>query len=331
MGAAAWRPSAAEGMLAPMHIPDGFLSPGVAAVSWGLSASAMVASLRSERRERVRVSSGVLGAVGAFLFAAQMVNVPVAPGTSGHLVGATLAAALVGPWRAIVVMSIVLAVQAVLFQDGGLAAFGANLFDMGVAGAITGYGTAVAVTRVVGGQRGQAAGIVMGAFAATLAAAACTAVWLAASGLYPLGGILPALLVTHVVIGLLEAALTGGIVITLLRWRPDLLGGFSRTAGGHNPVASALGLLGAALAVAAFLAPFASSLPDGLERTLASLGLDDRARPIGAAPFPDYAVPWQMPAAAAAAVAGLAGTGLVALVAWLLSRRLASRHHDLHQ
>ncbi len=318
-------------MLTTMHIPDGFLSPAVAATSWGLAGTALVVALRSERGERVRVPSGILGAVGAFLFAAQMVNVPVAPGTSGHLIGATLAVTLVGPWRAILVMSIVLLVQAVLFQDGGLAALGANLFDMGVVASLTGYATASAIARVVAGQRGQVAGAVSGAFAATLAAAACTAGWLAAAGLYPLAGILPAVLLTHVGIGLLEAALTGGIVLTLLRWRPDLVAGLSRPAGASRPFASALGLFGVALAVAAFIAPFASAMPDGLERVLGRLGLAARARALGPALFPDYAVPWQAPAALASAIAGLVGTCAVAVMAWLMSRRLAARHDGLHQ
>src|SRR5512139_3527888 len=122
-----------------MHIPDGFLSAGVAAGTWAVGAGAVGGALRAERSLPERVPAGTLGALSAFVFAAQLVNVPLVPGTSGHLVGGVLAAALVGPSRGIVVMAVVLAVQALLFQDGGVTAFGANLLAMGVAGALGGH------------------------------------------------------------------------------------------------------------------------------------------------------------------------------------------------
>ena len=122
-----------------MHIPDGFLSARVAAATFAVAAAGIASALRAERREVAPMPAGILGSVAAFLFAAQMVNVPVAPGTSGHLVGATLAAVLLGPWRALLAIAAVLAVQALLFQDGGILAYGANLVDMGLAGCFVGY------------------------------------------------------------------------------------------------------------------------------------------------------------------------------------------------
>lgn len=302
-----------------MHIPDGFLSPACAATGWVVAGASIACALRAERRETAPMPAGILGSVAAFLFAAQLVNVPVAAGTSGHLVGATLAAVLLGPWRALLAVAAVLAVQALMFQDGGILAYGANLVDMGLSSCFVGY----AVTRVAGrwvpGPRGIAGGAVVGAFVATACGAAGVSVWLSLSGLYPLAGILPVMLVTHVAIGLLEAALTGAIIVSLLRWRPDLVSGLDGRGPGRRTAVMVLGVFGAALAVAAFLAPLASELPDGLEKTAETLGFASRARAL----LPRVA-------AAAPAAAGLLGTIAAAALAWGVTRTLGSLEHDAH-
>ena len=303
-----------------MHVPDGFLSAGVAASTWAASAATLGVALRAERADPERIPAGTLGALSAFVFAAQMVNVPLLPGTSGHLVGGMLAAALVGPWRGIVVMAVVLAVQSLLFQDGGVTAFGANLLAMGVAGALGGHAVASLVARFVPGVRGQVAGPVAGAFVGTLAGAAFIALCLALSGLYPLFGVLPALLALHVPIGLLESALTGAILGTVLRWRPDLVRGLQAGGPPASRSAPVLGGLVVALAVAAFLAPFASSLPDGLESAAERLGFAAAARAAWPSPLPEYALPWLAVGRAGTALAGVLGTLVAAALAWGLSR-----------
>jgi len=303
-----------------MHIPDGFLSSGVAATAWAVAAAGVATALRVERRESAPMPAGILGSVAAFIFAAQMVNVPVAAGTSGHLVGATLAAVLLGPWRALLAIAAVLAVQALLFQDGGILAYGTNLFDMGVLGCFVGYAIVRVVGRFISGPRGVAAGAVLGAFAATVSGAVGVSIWLGVSGLYPLSGILPVMLVTHVAIGLLEAALTGAILVTLLRWRPDLVAGLDAAGDGRRPAVLALGLLGVALAVAAFLAPFASALPDGLEKTAETLGFASRARAV----LPGLTV-------VAPAVAGVLGTVVAAGLAFVVGRKLQAVNDDAHR
>ena len=314
-----------------MHIPDGFLSAPVAATTWLTAAAAVAATLRAERRDSATVPSGVLGSLAAFVFAAQMVNLPVAPGTSGHLVGATLVAVLVGPWRALIIMAVVLAIQAMLFQDGGFTAYGANLLDMGVAGSFVGFSVVSLVTRFLRGLRGHVAGAVLGAFIATLSGAVLTSLWLALSGLYPLRGILPLMLVTHTAIGLLEAALTGAILVTLLRWRADLVAGASGAASLRRPAAVAVGLLGVALVVTAFLAPFASPLPDGLERTARDLGFSARANPVLPAPLEKSALFFGPLAPLAPVLAGLIGTLAVALVAWMAVRGLSKASDVPHR
>jgi cobalt/nickel transport system permease protein len=230
----------------------------------------------------------------------------------------------------LIVMAVVLTVQAVLFQDGGIVALGANLVDMGLAGSFVGYTVAWLVARRARDSRRFVWGAMLGAFAATLSAATLAALWLALSGLYPLGAVLSLMLVAHAAIGVLEAALTGGILVTVLRWRPDLVRGLAGEAVAHRPATVAIGILGLALTLAAFGAPLASSLPDGFDRTVERLGLANRVRPTWSAPFPGYAFPWGSSSALAAAVAGTLGAGVVAVLAWAVSRAL-SREDAAHR
>jgi cobalt/nickel transport system permease protein len=243
-----------------------------------------------------------------------------------------LAAALVGPWRGLLVMAVVLAVQALLFQDGGITAYGTNLIAMGVAGALGGHAVASLTTRTVSGVRGVMAGAVAGAFVATLLGAAAIAVALALSGLYPLGALLPLLLSVHVAIGLLEAALTGAVLGTLLRWRPDLVRGLAVAGSAASRTAPLLGAIAVSLVIAAFLGPLASPLPDGLESVAERLGFAEAARALWPAPAPDYELPWLAAGRLGSALIGAAGTLAAAALAWGLSRGLApSRGAEPHR
>ena len=314
-----------------MHIPDGFLTAGVTGITWAGAGIGVAAALRAEKADPNPMPAGILGATAAFVFAAQMINIPVAPGISGHLVGAALSAVLLGPWRAVIVMAVVLAVQALLFQDGGVTALGANTVDMGVAASLTGFAVAALASRWHGTLRARVVGGVLGAFAATLVAAVLTALWLGLSGLYPLVPVVQLMLFSHVAIGLLEAALTGAVLATVVRWRPDLLRGLTGEPSAASGFAVAGGLLGVALAVAAFLSPFASALPDGLDYAARQLGFDHRAGAAWAAPFPDYALPFLSSPAVATAAAGVVGTLLAGLVAWGVSRGVRQPSHDAHR
>jgi cobalt/nickel transport system permease protein len=275
--------------------------------------------------------AGILGATAAFLFAAQMINVPIAPGVSGHLIGSALAMALLGPWRALIAMAVVLAIQAVLFQDGGITALGANIIDMGVAGVAASYAVAAISTRWTKSPRGFAVGIVAGAFVATMAASVLTGIWLGLSGLYPLGAIVPVLLVTHVAIGVLEAALTGAIVVTVLRWRPDLLRGLSTSHEVNHPAAASIGVLSVAALIAVLVAPFASAMPDGLEHAAERLGFAGRAQSSWPAPFSGYSIPFAASGRIATAIAALLGTIAVAILTWVISRSLRAHTNAVHR
>lgn len=138
-----------------MHIPDGFIDGKTAAVTGGLSATAIGLALRQIKRELPARRVPLLGLAAAFLFAAQMVNFPVAGGTSGHLVGGVLVAALLGPSAAVIVVTAVLIVQCFLFADGGVMALGANIFNMGVLDGIGGYLIYRLVCAAVPGPRGR--------------------------------------------------------------------------------------------------------------------------------------------------------------------------------
>jgi cobalt/nickel transport system permease protein len=314
-----------------MHVPDGFLSAGVAAGTWAAGAGTLGWALRAERGDPERVGAGTLGALSGFVFAAQLVNVPLLPGTSGHLVGGMLAAALVGPWRGLVVMAVVLGVQALLFQDGGVTAYGANLLAMGGGGCLAGLAVASLVDRLLPGARGRVAGPVAGAFVGTLVGAAFVATLLALSGLYPARTVLPVMLSLHVPIALLEAALTGAILGAVVRWRPDLVRGLQSGGAAASRSAPVLGALIVALAVAAFLAPFASPLPDGLESVAERLGFADAASALWPAPAPGYELPGAALGRAGTALAGVLGTLGAAALAWALSRGLSPREARPHR
>jgi cobalt/nickel transport system permease protein len=229
-------------MTVALHIPDGFLSAGPAGIA-ALAAFAAVAwSLRVAGASLDEERVPLLGVVAAFVFAAQMLNFPVAGGTSGHFLGAALAAVLLGPWLACVVMAVVIGFQALAFADGGITALGANILNMGVLGALLAGALVGLAVRVLPARRTLYLGSVGAvAWLAVMAGAAATSIQLAASGTVPLDTVLPAMLGVHALIGAGEAAITVAAVSTVLATRPDLVAlapaalrrGAARPAGAH--------------------------------------------------------------------------------------------------
>ena len=126
-------------ILHPLHIPDGFLTLAVSIVFWILTILAIGAAVRAVQTSLGEKQIPLVGVLAAAIFAAQMLNFPVAGGTSGHMLGGALAAIVLGPWAAILAMTAVIGVQALVFQDGGLLVMGANIFDMGIMTAVVGY------------------------------------------------------------------------------------------------------------------------------------------------------------------------------------------------
>jgi cobalt/nickel transport system permease protein len=287
-------------------------------------------ALRQVRRRLPPRRVPLLGVAAAFLFAAQMVNFPVAGGTSGHLVGGVLAAALLGPSAAIVVLTTVLIVQCFLFADGGVLALGANVFNMAIVGAAGGYAIYHGVCRWLPGRRGQVAAVAFAGWCSTVLAAVSCAGQLAWSGTVRWEAAFTAMASVHMVIGIGEGVIGALVLLAIQRVRPDLAseGSEGLGRGGTRPYLGkwgevvGYGLL-AALGVALFVAPVACSWPDGLESVAARLGFEHRAvAPLVAAPAADYRVPGVHWAAGATALAGAVGTVVVFGLAVVLARAL---------
>jgi cobalt/nickel transport system permease protein len=207
-----------------MHIPDGFISTPVAAAGCVIAAGCVAYSVKATNKRLGEKQIPLMGVLAAFIFAAQMLNFPIAGGTSGHLIGAALAAILLGPWAGILIMACVLVVQCLIFQDGGLFALGANVINMGVLACLVSYYSYRAGVSVFGG--GRRGTLVMGGLAAWLsvvvASVAC-AFELAISGTVPLRVTLPAMAGIHALIAVGEGAITAAVFALVVATRGDLL------------------------------------------------------------------------------------------------------------
>ncbi|MBW4515318.1 MAG: cobalt transporter CbiM [Timaviella obliquedivisa GSE-PSE-MK23-08B] len=208
-----------------LHIPDGFLSAPVSLVTWIASIALVAIALNRVQSEYQERTVPLMGVCAAFIFAAQMINFPIPGGTSGHLLGGTLAAVLLGPWAGTLVMTVVFIVQATLFQDGGLTVLGANIFNMGLIGTFAGYYLYKALRSAFGfdAWRGTAIAVAIAAWSSVVIAALVTAFQLALSGTVPLGVALTAMLTWHVFIGIGEAIITVLAVGYVWRTRPDMM------------------------------------------------------------------------------------------------------------
>ncbi|MBS0664716.1 MAG: energy-coupling factor ABC transporter permease [Verrucomicrobia bacterium] len=308
-----------------MHLPDGFIDAKTALATGVLAAAGVGLALRQVRIELPPRRVPLLGLAAAFLFAAQLVNFPVIGGTSGHLVGGALVAALLGPAAAIVVVTTVLVVQCFLFADGGVTALGANIFNMGIVTTLSGYAVYLAVARVLPGLRGRVAALAFAGWCSTMLAAAACAGQLAWSAAVPWRVGFSAMAGVHAFIGLGEGAVSALILLAIARTRPDLLQDSPDRAA--PPVGRFVGLgLLAGLGLALFVAPFACPWPDGLESVADHLGF---ARPAAAPFLPALAADYRWPGLAspgvALAVAGAAGVISVFVLAIAFSRLLVPK------
>jgi cobalt/nickel transport system permease protein len=206
-----------------LHAPDGFVSIPVALVMWIIVAVVLAIAVRRTSETLDERAVPLLGVMAAFTFAAQMFNFPVGPGMSGHLLGGVLVAIMVGPWAGTLVMAAVIAVQALIFHDGGLVIMGANIFNMGVIGTLGGYALYRVVARVLGGEdRARLPAAAIAAWVSVVAGALAMAVELGLSGVVPFNVALPAMLVSHALIGIGEAAITVAALAFIGATRADL-------------------------------------------------------------------------------------------------------------
>jgi cobalt/nickel transport system permease protein len=303
---------------AQLHVPDGFLTTSVSLVLWALSVLAVAISLRRVGDDLGDRQVPMMGVLAACIFAGQMLNFPVAGGTSGHLVGAALAAILLGPWAGILVLTCVVGIQALIFQDGGLLAMGSNIFNMGVVSVFSAWGVYRLVQKFARGARW---GMLVGGFAAAWisvqVASLSTALQLAAAGASPANIAVPAMAGVHALIGIGEGLITVGALTFLAATRRDLIT--------HEKTAAAAGrgvwAVGLAIAIAlAVVSPLASADPDGLERVAEDVGFLDRAVDAPYSIIPDYVVPGVSNEAVATILAGVIGLLMVFAVAYGIAR-----------
>lgn len=207
-----------------LHIPDGFLSVPVLGISWIVAIALIFISLRQVQSQYQERTVPLMGVCAAFIFAAQMINFPIPGGTSGHLLGGTLAGALLGPWAGTLVMTCVFIVQSAVFQDGGLTVLGANIINMGLIGTFGGYYLYRAIRFALGrdSARGMAIGVGVAAWTSVVVAAIVCAIQLALSGTVPLAIAFPAMVGWHVLIGIGEALISVATAMYVWRTRPDL-------------------------------------------------------------------------------------------------------------
>lgn len=303
----------------PMHIPDGFLSLVVSIICWAITASVVGLAISRTNKSLGEKQIPLMGVMAAFIFAAQMINFPVAGGTSGHLLGGAMAAIVLGPWAGMLVMTSVIAVQGLLFQDGGLVVMGANILNMGLVTAAVGYG----LYRSVAGQSKsiKLATVGVAAWLSVMTGALLTSLELWLSGTSDLQIVIPAMLTVHALIGLGEALITVAALGFIMQTRPDLLGEESDSAQGSRNWIYVGGLI--ALAVV-LLSPLASVDPDGLNRVAMDLGFIHTAQS-GAGPLAGYTVPFLNSVSASKIAAGTIGVIVVGVIALLIGRGMKAK------
>lgn len=299
-----------------MHVPDGFIDAPISAATGVVAAAAVAVSLRGARRELDERTAPLAGLVAAFIFAVQMLNFPVAAGTSGHLLGGALAAILVGPYTGVLCVSVVLLMQGILFADGGLTALGVNITDMAVVTTVVAYAVFRGLVKVLPRKRGSitAAAFVAAVLSVPAAAVAFTLIY-AVGGTtdVSIGKVATAMIGVHVLIGIGEAVITALTVGAVVAVRPDLVygarglqqklklrvdGQLVDVPAEPTPVAARshrkvwiTGLV-TSLVLAGFVSFYASADPDGLEKVAADKGIDAKTEKHATAdsPLADYGV-----------------------------------------
>ncbi|MGW7547841.1 energy-coupling factor ABC transporter permease [Streptomyces sp. NPDC054770] len=338
-----------------MHVPDGFIDTPTSAATAVVAAGALAVSLRGARRELDERTAPLAGLVAAFIFAVQMLNFPVAAGTSGHLLGGALAAILVGPCTGVLCVSVVLLMQGILFADGGLTALGVNITDMAIVTTLVAYAVFRGLLKVLPrGRRSVTAAAFVAALLSVPAAAVAFTLLYAVGGTtdVAIGKVAGAMIGVHVLIGLGEAAITALTVGAVVAVRPDLVYGARGLRQGlrlrvHGvlvdapepaaPVAArtsrrALWISGlvTSLVLAGFVSYYASASPDGLEKVAHDHGIDTKTEEHASAgsPLADYGVEDVSDARLSGGLAGVIGVGTTVVagsaVFWAVRRRRTS-------
>lgn len=302
----------------PMHIPDGFLSVLVSIVFWTVSMVVIGIALRRTNKDLGERRIPLMGVMAAAIFAGQMLNFSVSGGTSGHLLGAALATIVLGPWAAVLVMTSVVSVQALVFQDGGILALGANIFNMAIVGVFVSHAAYSILQSLIGKHpRGLFVSGFIAALLSIFVASLSCSIQLALSGTSPANVVIPAMSGIHALIGIGEGLITSGALAVMLTARRDLLHWENPQNSNTRGIVAGGILIGVILAV---LAPLASNHPDGLEWVAEQNQFLHYARNAFYQLIPDYAFPGISSQSLATIVAGIIGVVIVFGVALGMGR-----------
>jgi cobalt/nickel transport system permease protein len=297
---------------AQMHIPDGFLSVLVSAILWLLTVLVVGYALRRVGKDLDERQVPLMGVLAAAIFAGQMLSFTIAGGTSGHLMGAAIATILLGPWPAVLVITSVVAIQALIFQDGGLLVLGANIMNMGIIGVAVAYTAYRGVRRLAGSRRwGIFASGFIAAWLSIVITALAVALQLALSGTSPANIAIPAMGGIHALIGIGEGLITVGALAFITTTRPDLLKLEGKASAAGNLVWAVGLLLVIGLVI---LSPLASANPDGLQKVAEQQGFLMSAQEPLYNLIPEYLFPGISNKALATILSSLIGALIVFIV-----------------
>ncbi len=292
-----------------MHIPDGFLSVIVSISFWIVSLIILYFAVKNTQKTLDDRLVPMMGVMSAAIIAGQMLNFTVIGGTSGHLLGAALVTILLGPWPAMIVMTTVVSLQALLFQDGGILALGANIFNMAVVGVFVSY----AIYRILSSfmkthKFGNVVAGFLAAWTSIFIASLSCAIQLSLSGTSPANIVIPAMAGIHALIGIGEGVISVGAILFIMSARKDLL----ETEMIQNKQQNGLVLGGLIISIVlAILSPLASNHPDGLEWVAEQSGFLNIARDAFHSIIPDYSLPGINNPALATIAAGIIGVLLI--------------------
>jgi cobalt/nickel transport system permease protein len=258
-----------RGRVIQMHMANELISVPVAAGTMALAAAGLGAICRRVRQELASETVALMGVLGAFVFAAQMVNfqLPLMPGTSGHLIGAVFLAMMLGPYLGSVVLSSVVILQCLLFQDGGLLAIGCNVINIAIVPSFVGSTVYCGIAGDGSNRKRMAAGVITGCVAAAEAGSLLVVVEAAVSAVLvvPAGTFLATMAGVHLLVGLMEGVITLAILGYVATVRPEMIGGIQKTRGRMSRRAALASLIVLTLVTAGGLSLLASDKPDGLE------------------------------------------------------------------
>jgi len=310
-----------------MHIPDGMLDTKTLVTGWAAAVPAVAVAVGRVRRRMTDGRLVLMSVLAALVFALQMINFPVAGGTSGHFAGGALVAVLLGPWPAVLIISAVLAVQAFFFADGGVTALGANIVNMAIVAPLVAWWIYSVALRVSDSRAGRVAGAFVAAWSAAVIASLGAGVMVWASGAAPLLPVLAAMGFWHAIIGVGEGLVTAGLVAYVYAVRPELMRADTEVMRPRGLAAS----LGAVAFATAGLSFFASTRPDGLEFVAGELSFLGTSGPAWKlSPLAGYVVPGMTNEGLAGVLAGVAGVivvgvGLYAVLKSARARRSGVR------